>query len=219
VARDRTLEIELCGERVLLHADRALEWPARETLVVADTHFAKDDIFRRAGIAVPNGPALGDLHRIDKLLMSTRCSRLLILGDFVHGATSEGDSFPQAFRMWREHRPQLSIEIVAGNHDRREAASKWHHVATWHAQPLVESPFVFAHDPRRSSEGYVLAGHVHPMWQFGRRSGGGRVPIFWRRPEWLVLPSFGTFTGGVNVDRAPGDVIYIAAPERVLALR
>lgn len=218
MARKGALEIDLRGEHVLLHPERALEWPARRMLVVADTHFAKDDIFRRAGIALPRGPAVGDLQRLDNLLTETACTRLLILGDFVHGATRAGDSFPHAFRIWREQRAQLSVDIVAGNHDRHEAASKWRSLATWHEQPLIEPPFVFAHHPGGSAEGYVLAGHIHPMWRFDRRGGAGRVPIFWRRPEWLVLPSFGAFTGGVNVERDPADLIYIAAPERVLAL-
>jgi DNA ligase-associated metallophosphoesterase len=218
VSRDGALEIELRGERLLLHPERAIEWPARRTLIVADTHFAKDDIFRRAGIALPRGPAVGDLQRLDGLVTATACERLLILGDFVHGATRDGDSFPHAFRVWRECRPELSVNIVAGNHDRREAASKWRDLTSWHEKALVEAPFVFSHEPGASTEGYVLAGHLHPVWRFGRRSGGGRVPVFWRRPEWLVLPSFGGFTGGVNVPREAGDVIYIAAPERVMAL-
>ena len=216
--REGALEIELQGERVWLHPERALEWPARSLLIVADTHFAKDDIFRRAGIALPRGPAVGDLQRLDALLAATGCARLLILGDFVHGATREGDSFPHAFRVWRESRASVTVDIVAGNHDRHELASKWRELARWHAKPLVEPPFVFAHDPEPSTEGYVLGGHVHPMWRFGRRTGGGRVPVFWRRKDWMVLPSFGGFTGGVNVAPNHGDLIYVVGPERVIRL-
>jgi uncharacterized protein len=84
VPREGALEIELQGERVLLHPERALQWPSRNLLIVADTHFAKDDIFRRAGIPLPRGPAVGDLQRLDALLVATGCTRLLILGDFVH---------------------------------------------------------------------------------------------------------------------------------------
>jgi uncharacterized protein len=218
VPREGALEIELQGECVWLHPERALEWPARNLLIVADTHFAKDDIFRRAGIALPRGPAVGDLQRLDALLVATGCARLLILGDFVHGATREGDSFPQAFRVWRESRARVSVDIVAGNHDRHELASKWGELANWHSKPLFDPPFVFAHDPKASAKGYVLGGHVHPMWRFGRRTGGGRVPVFWRRREWMVLPSFGGFTGGVNIDPDPGDLVYVVGPERVIAL-
>ena len=43
------------GERLQLHADRALYWPARGRLLIADLHLGKGDVFRRAGIAVPRG--------------------------------------------------------------------------------------------------------------------------------------------------------------------
>ena len=37
----KCLEIELRGERLQLHPERALLWPARSTLLVADPHFGK----------------------------------------------------------------------------------------------------------------------------------------------------------------------------------
>jgi DNA ligase-associated metallophosphoesterase len=213
-----TLEIDLRGERLLLHPERAVLWPARATLLVADTHFGKDDIFRRAGIALPRGPAIGDLQRLTALLEANACSRLVILGDFVHGATKAGDSFLHAFRVWREAHANISIDIVAGNHDRRESARAWQPLASWHSKPLVEPPFVFAHEPHGCDHGYVLAGHIHPVVKLWRRGGGGRVPVFWRRADALVLPSFGSFTGGASVIREEGDALYAAGPERVVPL-
>ncbi|MEO6368989.1 MAG: phosphoesterase, partial [Steroidobacteraceae bacterium] len=79
------LEREICGETVLLHPERALSWPARRLLVVADTHFGKSSIFARHGIAVPAGADALDRERIDALLQATRSERLLVLGDFLHG--------------------------------------------------------------------------------------------------------------------------------------
>jgi metallophosphoesterase superfamily enzyme len=42
--------------------------------------------------------------------------------------------------------------------------------------------------------------------------------VFWRRPDVLVMPSFGTFTGGANIRPAPTDALFVAGPERVIAL-
>jgi DNA ligase-associated metallophosphoesterase len=215
---DGTVDVEIRGERILLHPDRALLWPARATLVVADTHFGKDDIFRRAGIALPRGPAVNDLQRLTALITANACTRLVILGDFVHGATRAEDSFLHAFRVWRQAHATLTLDVVVGNHDRRESARNWQPLAGWHAKPLLEPPFVFAHEPAAHSEGYVLAGHIHPVVTLRRKGGGGRVPVFWQRPDVLVLPSFGSFTGGAEVTAQPGDTLYAAAPERVVPL-
>ena len=146
------------------------------------------------------------------------CTRVVILGDFVHGATKAGDSFLHAFKLWRQAHANITVEIVAGNHDRHESARNWQQVATWHATSLVEPPFVFAHEPTAHPEGYVLAGHLHPVIRFGRKGGGGRVPAFWQRRDSLVLPSFGSFTGGAEFHADIGDLIYVAAPQSVLPL-
>src|SRR5687768_5519269 len=146
------LEVELRGERVLLDPDRALFWPARSMLIVADPHFGKDDIFRRGGIALPRGPSVSDLQRLTRLLERYACTRLCVLGDFVHGATESGDSFLHAFRVWRASHHAITVDIVAGNHDRREAAAKWKDFANWHTRPLIDSPFVLAHEPREHSD-------------------------------------------------------------------
>src|SRR5688572_6513668 len=142
------LEIELRGERILLDPARALFWPARSMLVIADPHFGKDDIFRRGGIALPRGPSISDLQRLTRLLERYACTRLCVVGDFVHGATKPGDSILHAFRAWRAAHRTVTIDIVAGNHDWREATAKWRGLVNWHIQPLIELPFVLAHEPR-----------------------------------------------------------------------
>lgn len=212
------LEVELCGERVLLHPERAIFWPARSMLIIADPHFGKDDIFRRGGIALPRGPTIFDLQRLTRLLEQFACTRLCVLGDFVHGATQSGDSFLHAFRLWRNAHSAVTVDIIAGNHDRREAAAKWLDLANWHTRPLVDLPFVLAHEPREHPEGYVLSGHLHPVVRLWRKGGAGRVPVFWQRSHYLVLPSFGSFTGGANMRPAAGDRIYAVGPERVVPL-
>ena len=73
-----TLAREIRGETLLLHPERALSWPARRMLVIADTHFGKGSLFARNGIAVPGGTDTLDLERINSLLLTdtqpTPCS-------------------------------------------------------------------------------------------------------------------------------------------------
>jgi uncharacterized protein len=212
------LSIELSGEQVQLLPDRAVVLPRRRTLIVADPHFGKDDLFRRAGIAVPRGPAVTDLQRLTSMLEAHGCERLVVLGDFLHAATRTGDSFLHAFALWRRAHSGVAIEVIAGNHDRRERREKWDGLVGWHASALVEPPFVFAHEPVAHPGGYVLAGHIHPVLRITARSHKLRVPVFWQRAEYLVLPSFGSFTGGANVSPQPADRLYAAGPERVIPL-
>ena len=75
----------LAGEPVRLYAERALYWPARRRLVIADLHLGKGDTFRRHGIAVPSGGTADDLARLAGLLARTGARELWVLGDMLHG--------------------------------------------------------------------------------------------------------------------------------------
>jgi uncharacterized protein len=155
---------------------------------------------------------------LTELMVANNCTRLVVLGDFLHGMTRADDSFLHAFRRWRQAHGSLVVDIVVGNRDRREPAQLWQQMVGWHTRPLVEPPFVLAHEPAAHPEGYVLAGHIHPVMRLRRRSGAGRVPVFWQRRECLVLPSFGSRTGGAEVAFELGDKLYAAGPERVIPL-
>lgn len=212
------LAIEVCSEQLLLSPERAVIWPSRSALIIADAHFGKDDVFRRAGIGLPRGPAVDDLQRLSRLLREHELERLIVLGDFLHAATRSGDAFLHAFSLWREAHSQLAVDIVAGNHDRHEARDKWRSAVAWHASPLIDGPFVLAHEPHAHAAGYVLAGHIHPTIRLPDARRSVRVPVFWQRAHALVLPSFGFFTGGADVRPASGEKIYAAGPERVIAV-
>lgn len=213
------MELEIRGETLRLLPQGALLWPARATLVIADPHFGKDDVFRRAGIAVPRGPTLRDLERLAACAQATGARRVLIVGDFVHARSERGDDLPRQFALWRRRHAGLHLQLVAGNHDRHEDWEPWRTLLEVHTAPLVEAPFVFAHEPVADPRGYVVAGHLHPVFRHAELLGARGLRVFWRRPHCLVLPSWGEFTGGARVMPAREDGLYACTPEGVLALQ
>lgn len=195
-----TLALELAGEPMRLLADRALFWPARRRLLIADLHLGKGDVFRAAGIPVPTGGTTCDLQRLDALLRATGAQALWVLGDFLHGARHAG--VDAAWRTFRGAHASVRIAVVRGNHDRAfdSAAAGVDEVE----DGTHEGPFVFRHAPeaddRSSGPGapHLLCGHVHPVL---RMPGVGAHPLFWLRPGVTVLPAFSRFTGGFRVAR------------------
>ena len=179
------LALDLAGETLWLLPQRALCWPARRTLVVADLHFGKDDVFRRAGLAIPEGAAAEDLARLDALLLATRSERLLVLGDFLHGDLQPGDAFPPRFAAWRATHRELAIVVVAGNHDRharRDGAPPAALEVQWATDPLREAPFHFTHDPGAVA-GSATGGRGARRVPRRGPPASGRVAAGARRPE------------------------------------
>ena len=213
------LVVDLAGEAVGLHAGRALHWPARARLVIADLHLGKADAFRRAGIGLPSGGTAHDLARLDALLAATRAQELWILGDVLHGAV-RGGAWERPWCDWRERHAALDVAALVGNHDRAlfEASARFG-VRLLGAE-CEDGPFAFRHDPVPHATRHVVAGHVHPVVSLplARR----RWPAFWLQRDVTVLPAFSAFTGGwpVQLDSDTqavvcGDGALVRLPPRV----
>ena len=214
------LTITLAGEDVQLLPERAIFWPRRAALIVADLHWGKDATFRAAGLGIPHGAAGDDLARLERALTRTGAARLLLLGDLLHArAGREAATFARVAE-WRARHPALDITLVRGNHDRGagDPPAEWGFACA--DEPLPDAPFVLRHYPQPAPGGYVLAGHLHPA---ARLRGAGRqqlrLPCFWFGADVGVLPAFGSFTGGAPIAPAPADRVFVLADDTVLQVQ
>lgn len=209
--------IDWLGEQLELYADRALYWRRCATLVVADTHFGKDAAFRRSGIPIPVDTMEDDLRRLGRLVGATKASRVLVLGDFFHARPTPDEPFADSLAAWLDRRPGLRLSVVPGNHDLHGGAGTLGDLVEWLPDGVVESPFVFRHEPSADPRGYVLAGHLHPVMRLrGAARDRFRLPVLWLGADYGVLPSFGGFTGGAVIEPRPGDRVWALAPDAVV---
>jgi metallophosphoesterase superfamily enzyme len=111
--------INLAGEELWLLPQKALYWPAQETLMVADVHFGKAAAYRSLGQPVPHGTTANNIAMLDGLLASLPCRLLIFLGDFLHGPGSHAPGTLKALADWRERYRKLAITLIRGNHDKR----------------------------------------------------------------------------------------------------
>ena len=191
-----SLEIDCAGEKLRLHPEKAIHWPAANMLIVADLHFGKPAAFRASGIGVPESTTAADLDRLAKLLRETKATRLVICGDFMHAAKGMQPVMTAALEKWRAEHARVEMILVTGNHDQLcdPLPNAWNIVdagLSWHCKP-----FVFTHAPGTSKSGYVIAGHLHPAIVLRETFGPSvRAPAFWFGERGAVLPAFGSFTG------------------------
>lgn len=213
---DGTVALGVRGEELVLHPDRAVLWPRRKILIVADTHFGKSGFFGRHGIAVPAGSDDEDRARLCRLLSSSRAEHLLVLGDFLHAPFAPDSRDALDLQAWARDLAPVRVTVIVGNHDRRAAFPPG--IARREGE-LIEPPFRFVHEAKvtgKREEFYSLSGHIHPVMKLRTlRKQGLRVPAFWERRAGLVLPAFGAFTGGYSVRPSPGERLFAASPDAV----
>lgn len=205
------LVVDIAGEAMHLLADRALFWPARRRLLIADLHLGKGDVFRAAGIALPSGGTAHDLARLDRLIAATAARELWILGDLLHGATHHA-RWREGWDRWRSAHAELRIAALRGNHDRHRDDAALDIDAL--GESVAEDGLLLRHEPLPDPAHHVIAGHLHPALRLPgiRRA----LPGFWLRPGLTVLPAFSAFTGGQVVERDRGDRFAVCTEGQVL---
>lgn len=206
----REMSIDVVGERLVLHLDRAIWWPRTRTLLLADVHFGKGSVLRQSGISVPAGQTATDLERLDSLVDRYQPTALMVLGDLVHGRSIIDAPWVDQVRTWRQRHKATAMRLVAGNHDRHfdpeylgfEVVSDVREVA----------PFVLRHEPVPSDHGYVLAGHVHPGVSVRDGWRRHRFPAFRFGTHVAVLPAFGGLTGLHEAAAEAAERIFAVTP-------
>jgi DNA ligase-associated metallophosphoesterase len=210
---------DVAGETLTLFAERAAFWARRDSLLVADLHFGKAAAFRAGGIPVPAGTTVDGLDRLSTLVARTGASRVIFLGDFLHAREGRAPETLSKITQWRRQHAELELVLVRGNHDVRAGDPQAELGARCVDAPYCDPPFVFAHHPRESDAGYVLAGHLHPSVRLAGLAGHSvRLPCFWFGRRCGVLPAFGDFTGVATVEATNGDHVYVIADGKVISV-
>jgi len=206
---------------VLLLAGRAAFLPSTATLLVADLHLGKAATFRNAGIPVPEGSAQADLARLERLVRDTAARRLIVLGDLFHARSGCTQAVFDEFAASRARMPGTEVLLIPGNHDRAigkiPASLGIDSCLRTHDEP----PFHFVHEPATDLPEpgrtcFTIAGHLHPTVVL-RSPSGDRITerCFVAEEATLVLPAFGSFTGGHRMRHADGLRLWIARDDGV----
>lgn len=205
-------EVVIAGQAMHLLPERAMFWPARSTLLIADTHFGKDAAFRHAGIPVPQESLQADVQRLTSIVRQTCCDRLIVLGDFYHARSGRSDHTEARLADWFDLHSQLDVVIVEGNHDVHAGPPPLRWDIRYEPRALHDPPFVFVHetdDATTCDAAYRIGGHVHPVVQLrGPARSSRRAACFVIGADHAVLPAFARFTGGKAVRPAPGTTIW-----------
>ena len=202
-------------EMLVLLPEKAVLWPARAMLVVADIHFGKAASFRALGVPVPHGTTQENLDALDRLVQRHSVRHIVFLGDFLHARAAHARRTVATMLAWRQRCPDLLLTLVRGNHDRHAGDPASALAIDVVDEPWTLGPFSFCHHDDTPAPGFVLAGHIHPVFVLSSRSDVLRLPCFVQGERSLVLPSFGAFTGGHPVRPGPGESIYVTSGDAV----
>lgn len=183
------------GIEMRAHAAGALFVPSWSTLVVADMHLEKGSQFARRGTFLPPYDSRATLQALAGCIDHFQPDRVLCLGDSFHDRGGPRRMEPEDRRSLERLTAGRDWIWVAGNHDPIDSGFAGGRIA---ADVNIGS-LVFRHEAKTDAAPGEVSGHFHPKASLtvrGRRMSGR---CFVRDGRRLILPSFGAFTGGLDV--------------------
>ena len=213
-------EKHVLGQHLVLHHDRAIFWKETKSLIIADPHFGKAQVFRESGIPIPGGTTRDDLRRLSLLIKRFNATMLVVLGDLTHDQINNPARLNLLIDQWRRRHRNIELCLISGNHDVRSGAPpaqfRFERVVTECSAP----PFIFTHKPKSDSSLYGIAGHLHPaVTVSGKARLNETLPCFYFGPRSVILPAFGSFTGTHTIRPTSDDQIYVIAGNQVIEMR
>jgi len=187
----------LCGARLRALPSGALHWPEAGVLAVADLHLGKAErMARRGGALLPPYETQDTLLRLQTDIEATAPARVICLGDSFDDAAA-AEALPEAAVLWLARLMAGRLwDWIAGNHDPGPLA-----LGGSHRGELALGPLMFRHIAVPGATGEV-SGHYHPKARLAL--GGARVarPCFLIDAARVILPAYGTYTGGLATEAA-----------------
>jgi DNA ligase-associated metallophosphoesterase len=205
------------NEEIYLLPEKGVYWPGKHLLAVADIHIGKNEYFQYHGINIPKGDSSIDLERLLFLTKKYQLKQLLILGDFTHQTSTLNAELNKQISS-NIDKLDCEIVLVEGNHDHGISNNHLPWCESITITPTVGiDPFLFAHgDKPLDINKPVIQGHIHPVINIKYNRQKLRVPCFVVTTEKLILPSFGTFTGGYEIKPNYHNQIYMVAEGKVI---
>ncbi|WP_093916854.1 ligase-associated DNA damage response endonuclease PdeM [Sulfitobacter marinus] len=191
-------DFSLSGANLTALGSGALWWAEHRLLCVSDLHLGKSErIARRGGTTLPPYETRDTLTKLTHDLERCAPQTVVALGDSFDDLGA-ANALPADERNWitklQAGRRWIWIE---GNHDPGSVK-----LGGTHMVELKLGALSFRHIATPAAQGEV-SGHYHPKaaLNVGRRSISR--PAFLYDEARLILPAYGTYTGGLRTDSEP----------------
>jgi uncharacterized protein len=191
----RTYEFSFHNANLTALPSGALWWAKAGLLCVSDLHFGKSSrIARKGGTLLPPFENADTLARLEKDILTRNPQTIICLGDSF-------DDLAAFEEMEVEDHNWLTCLMagrkwiwIEGNHDPGPVDIGGTHVGSFRAGPLT---FRHIADPDEMGE---VSGHFHPKSRLIAKGRSISRPCFLIDERRIILPAYGSYTGGLRSD-------------------
>ncbi len=186
---------QVAGVELVADPSGVCWWPQERCLIVSDLHLEKGSSFARRGQMLPPYDTGATLVRLQRDIKYYQPGTVVSLGDSFHDRDASA-------RLSLIYRQQLSELVkacdwlwITGNHDPEPPVE----MPGTAVETLAFGPLHFCHEPDTDSGAGQISGHLHPKAKLVKRGRSIRRRCFATSRDRLILPAYGSYTGGLNV--------------------
>jgi DNA ligase-associated metallophosphoesterase len=205
--------LSFAGHDLAALREGAVYWPARRALLVADLHFEKASWFAGFGQHLPPYDTLATLDALTTLVQRLDPAEIWCLGDSFHDAKGCERLAERERAMLRGLTAATRWTWITGNHD----AGFVDHCGGAIVTQAVVDGLVLRHEADPADPRPELSGHFHPKLRVRVRGRQVARRCFIASATKLILPAFGSLTGGLDADH-PEIVRAVGGARRAQAL-
>jgi hypothetical protein len=182
------------GETFAATPDGALFWPRENALLVADLHLEKASWFAGFGQFLPPYDSHATLTALARAVEETGAKVLYCLGDSFHDRFGCDRLSAGARELLTSLTSRLDWTWIVGNHDPGFAD----HCGGRIVDEAELGGIVLRHEAVRTDPRPEMSGHFHPKLRVHLRGRQVSRRCFVVSPTKLILPAFGSLTGGLD---------------------
>lgn len=182
------------GQALVALSEGALFWPARRALLVADLHLEKASWFAATGQMLPPYDSMATLAGLAALIGRLDAAEIWCLGDSFHDSDGPGRLPDDAAGLLSALAARVRWTWITGNHD---AAPAMRCGGALVDEAEVDG-LVLRHEAAPRDPRPELSGHFHPKFRVALRGRHVSRRCFVATASKLVLPAFGSLTGGMD---------------------
>lgn len=198
-------EVQVCFAGATLHltGSGCLYWPEHRLLCVSDLHLGKSErIARRGGAMLPPYDTRDTLLRLEAEIERFDPEIVVCLGDSFDDLQAAEALEQEAYLRLAKLKAGREWVWIEGNHDAGPVSLSGQRLAIF-----VKGSLTFRHIAAETPHGEI-SGHYHPKARLSLKGLSLSRACFVFDQHRMILPAFGTFTGGLYVTDAAISALF-----------
>ena len=185
--------IDFANEKFDLMSEGSIFWVNKKILILADLHLEKGSFFHSKGQFISPYDTIETIKKLEKCIEKSNPSKIIFLGDTFHDKYSIKRMENSNIKKLKKIFNNFDCSLIKGNHDENLISDFF-----IFEDEIIINGITFAHKTE-FFEKFEVSGHFHPIAFFYYKGIKVKNKCFVFTKNKIILPSFGTFTGGMNV--------------------